>query len=528
MQRWWSGAVGYEIYPRSFADSNDDGVGDLEGIRQRLDYLEWLGVDAIWIAPFYTSPGFDHGYDVADYRDVNSIHGSLADFGALVEDAHARSIKVVVDIVPNHSSSHHTWFREALKGKDNPYRDYYIWRDPAPDGGPPNNWVSHFGGPAWTLDPPSEQYWCHLFLPEQPDLNWTNQAVRDEFDGILRFWCDLGADGFRVDVAHGVMKDPSFRDNPQRVPILDPDDPSEVFNAFDHLYDMDQDATVDVYKHWNEVVAPYDAILIGESNPRSIDRVARYVTDDSLHTVFYLEPGWMGWEPANLLDKLQAVNRSTDSGVSWIIDNHDNSRSATRFGGGDRGRKRSLAVMTLMCALGGFPFIWEGQELGLIDARLDSSNLEDPISTRNEHGVGRDVTRTVMPWDDSHANGFSTSHAPWLVAPDREPAETVAVQQEDPSSWLCKHRQLLAIRKALPDLWEAEPQWSGDITGEARALRRGNVIAVANLGRTSLKIDLPVGEWFVRFDSSFTADGGPHQEAFTVPGESTCLLQSAV
>jgi len=524
MGRWWSGSVGYEIYPRSYADSNDDGYGDLEGVRQRLPYLQWLGVDAIWLAPFYKSPGFDHGYDVSDYRDVNPIHGDLADFDRLVEDAHGRDIRVIVDIVPNHSSSHHRWFQEALQGKDNPYRDYYIWKDPAPDGGPPNNWVSHFGGPAWTLDDASGQYWCHLFLPEQPDFNWTNPAVADEFDAILRFWCDRGADGFRIDVAHGVMKDPQFRDNPQRVPIVDADDPSEVFNAFDHLHDLDQDDTVDVYKRWHEVVEPYDAILIGESNPRSLDRVVRYVENEALHTIFYLEPAWMKWKPSELLDKVETVNRSTDNGVSWVIDNHDTSRSATRFGGGEAGQHRSIAVMAFMCALGGFPFLWEGQELGLHDARLDAANLEDPIATRNEHGRGRDATRTVMPWDTSNANGFSATAEPWLIAPQRPLEETVEGQRQDPDSWLNRHRDLLSVRKSLPDLWEAEPEWFDAPLGDARALRRGNTIAVTNLGENPMQFELPSGTWTVQYDSRGEVKGNRRSGMATVAAEATYLM----
>ncbi|MCP3973853.1 MAG: alpha-amylase [bacterium] len=524
MGRWWQGAVGYEIYPRSFADANDDGIGDLAGITERLPYLEWLGVDAIWIAPFYDSPGYDHGYDVADYKAVNTIHGDLEDFSALVAEAHSRAIKVIVDIVPNHSSSHHVWFQEALKGRDNPYRDYYIWRDPALDGGPPNNWVSHFGGPAWTFDEASGQYWCHLFLPEQPDLNWTNPAVRDEFDGILRFWCDHGADGFRIDVAHGVMKDPQFRDNPQRAAITDPEDPSDVFNAFDHLYDLDQDATIEVYQRWNKVVAPYDAVLIGESNPRTIDRVAGYVREGSLHTVFYLEPAWMVWEPSALLERLEAVDISAETGVSWVIDNHDTSRSPTRFGGGDRGRHRSLAVFSFMAALGGFPFLWEGQELGLVNAEIQAIDLEDPISTRNAHGKGRDGTRSVMPWDDSHANGFCAGATPWLHAPDRMASETVAGQENTENSWLLKHRRLLLLRKTLPDLWETAAVWSDQLDGPAKALRRGDVIAIANFGDSPVAFDLPDGHWNLRFDSRFAATGSAHIGRVEVPAERTYLL----
>jgi len=218
---WWRGAVGYEVYIRSFADASGDGIGDLDGITSHLEYLAWLGIDAVWITPFYPSPGFDHGYDVSNYTDIDPIHGSLGDFDRLVDRAHSLGMRVVVDIVPNHSSSRHPWFLEAAKGPENAYRDFYIWRDPAPGGGPPNNWVSHFGGPTWTFDENSGQYYCHLFLPEQPDLNWDNGRVRGHFDEILRFWMDCGADGFRIDVVQGLIKSSEFADNPQLRPLRD-------------------------------------------------------------------------------------------------------------------------------------------------------------------------------------------------------------------------------------------------------------------------------------------------------------------
>jgi len=525
MRRWWTGAVGYEIYPRSFSDSNDDGIGDLQGIHQRLPYLEWLGIDAIWLAPFYDSPGFDHGYDVSDYKAVNPIHGDIRDFDALVADAHNRGIKVIVDIVPNHTSAYHAWFREALKGRDNPYRDYYIWKDAGPDGGPPNNWVSHFGGPAWAFHDATGQFWCHLFLPEQPDLNWNNPAVRTEFDEILRFWCERGVDGFRIDVAHALMKDPHFRDNPQITPIDDPENPSEVFAAFDHLHDLDQDSTVEIYERWNQVVAPYDAVMIGESNPRTLDRIERYVHGEGLNTIFYLEAAFSDWEPKELLANLQQLNTDTDTGISWVVDNHDTPRSASRYGGGDRGRHRSLAVMTFMMALGGFPFLWEGQELGLVNATIRAEDLEDPIATRNEHGKGRDATRSVMPWDDSHANGFCATATPWLPAADRGREETVAGQRDDESSWLGRHRSLLQLRKALPDLWTAPPQWSDALNGTARALRRGRALAVTNLGDGPVTYQLPIGAWVIRFDSKRGTAGASVSGLLTVGAATTLILE---
>ncbi|MCH7668554.1 MAG: hypothetical protein IIC71_05015 [Acidobacteria bacterium] len=522
---WWRGAVGYEIYPRSFADSNDDGIGDLVGIRERLPYLSWLGVDAIWIAPFYESPGFDHGYDVSDYRAINPIHGTLKDFDDLVAAAHSLGLRIIVDIVPNHSSSVHEWFQQAIKGRDNRYRDYYLWRDPAANGRPPNNWVSHFGGPAWTLDEDSGQYYCHLFLPEQPDLNWRNVAVQKEFEDILTFWCERGVDGFRIDVAHGLMKDESFRDNPQIAPITDAGNPVNVFAAFDHRYDMDQDDTINIYRRWNQIVEPYGAVLIGESNPRTLERIALYVRGDSLHTVFYLEPGWMSWAPLELLAKLETVQRSTDTGISWVIDNHDNSRSATRFGGGDLGRKRSLAVMTFMMALGGFPFLWEGQELGLIDAEVDEEDREDPITTRNENGVGRDGTRSVMPWDSSHANGFSTSKEPWLPSVDRSPSETVAAQRTDELSWLSRYRGLLAVRREHPELWNAPAQWIETGSEATRMVQRGTMVAVANWEPTTKSMTLPEGSWDVVYDSDSPKHRSVSRTIEMLP-ETSCFLKA--
>ncbi|HEY8338341.1 MAG TPA: alpha-amylase family glycosyl hydrolase, partial [Egibacteraceae bacterium] len=240
--RWWRGAVGYEVYLRSFADSDGDGVGDLRGVLEHLDHLAWLGVDIVWVTPFFPSPMHDHGYDVADYCGVDPRFGTLADLDALVAAVHARGMRLLIDLVPNHTSSEHPWFRAARSSRDNPYRDYYVWRDPAPDGGPPNNWTSHFGGPAWTFDEATGQYWLHLFLPEQPDLNWANPAVADEFDAILRFWLERGVDGFRIDVAHALAKHPDLPDNPPADPAdADADHAlTDDFRRLQHIHDVNQ------------------------------------------------------------------------------------------------------------------------------------------------------------------------------------------------------------------------------------------------------------------------------------------------
>lgn len=517
--------VGYEIYIRSFADSNGDGIGDLEGIRQHLDHLVWLGVDAVWITPFYQSPGRDHGYDVADYTAIDPIHGSFDDFDRLLAEAHVLGLKVIVDVVPNHSSSEHAWFKEAISNPGGPYRDFYIWRDPAPGGGPPNNWVSHFGGAAWTLDPSSGMYYCHLFLPEQPDLNWSNPAVSDAFDSILRFWCEKGVDGFRVDVAHGLAKDPELRDNPQLRPITGDMGPREVFRSFRHDHDLGQRAGREIFRRWHDVVRPYGAVLIGEVNTGVPEAMASYVGNgDLLHLAFYLEPGRMGWEPQLLLDRLLAMHSVVGGGIAWIVDSHDSSRSASRFGGGRRGALRSLAVTTLQLALDGMPFLYQGQELGLTDGVIDPADMEDPITTRNEGAVGRDAARTPIPWDDGPGNGFTTAIDAWLSAEPRSPADTVAVQRDEPGSILNRYRSLLAVRRELSGLRQGAPEVfvrRPTLVG----LRRGGVLVVSNLGVSTESVYLPPGSWVVAFSSGDTKEVAPG-DALKVPAETTLILES--
>ena len=521
---WWRGAVGYEVYIRSFADASGDGIGDLDGITSRLEYLAWLGIDAVWITPFYPSPGFDHGYDVSNYTDIDPIHGSLGDFDRLVDRAHSLGLKVVVDIVPNHSSSHHRWFLEAAKGPENAYRDFYIWRDPAPGGGPPNNWVSHFGGPAWTFDQRSGQYYCHLFLPEQPDLNWDNERVRGYFDDILLFWMDRGADGFRIDVAQGLIKSTDFADNPEVRPLRDGMTNWEVWHSFDHVHDIDQDLNIEVFRRWNRVVEPYGAMLLAEigglSDP---ERIARYTRGGgAFHSGFFLEPPRMDWEPARLIEMTRRMHDAEPDGISWVIDNHDRTRSATRFGGGQRGARRSLALMTLYLSLGGSPYLYQGQELGIGDGIVEPENLADPIAVRNANSPGRDGTRTAMPWDSGPSNGF-TAGEPWLRSGDRPANETVAGQRDDPSSPLHRHRELLAARRRYPDLWEAPAEWHATGRDDIALVERGRVCIAANLSPRPTTAELPEGDWTVAFSSSEkpTITDSGHVE---IPAETTSIL----
>lgn len=524
---WWEGAVGYQIYVRSFADSNGDGMGDLRGIAQRLDYLTWLGVGAVWLTPFYPTSGHDHGYDVSEYCDVSPQHGSLDDFDHLVELAHSRGLKVIVDVVPNHTSIDHEWFIRARGQRDSPDRDRYLWADPAPGGGPPNNWRSHFGGPAWTLDEASGQYWCHLFLPEQPDLNWRNEEVMASFDAILRWWIQRGVDGFRIDVASGLVKDAQMRDNPQIAPVNSDMDPLEVFAAFDHRYDMDQPETVDIFRRWQRVCEPHDILLLGEVGLSVPERVGHYVAPGALDRAFFLPPSWMVWSPTEIVAMLRSMQRAVPGAVAWVLSNHDRMRVADRFGGGNVGQRRALALTTLMMALGGMPFLYQGEELGLGDGVVRAGGQQDPFAVRNPGAVnGRDGCRTPMPWDGTAYNGFSTS-APWIDSEPRSVEETVAGQRSDPHALVHRYRELLAARRRQPDLWQATAEWIETGDTSVVVVRRGSAVVVANLAdrRTSVRLGSPGWQPVFASREGISLDS-PARDAVSVPAESAVVLAS--
>ena len=503
---WWEDASGYEVYLPSFADASGDGLGDLTGVRERLDHLAWLGVDIVWVTPFYPSPLRDHGYDVADYTDVDPRFGTLADVDALVARAHELGLKVVIDLVPNHTSSDHRWFEEARSSRDNPYRDYYIWRDPAPDGGPPNNWVSHFGGPAWTYEPLTGQYWLHLFLPEQPDLNWRNPAVADEFDEILRFWLSRGIDGFRIDVAHALLKHPDLPDlpvirdhEPDEMPIAD-DRPTVDHGRFEHVYDVDQPEALDVYRRWRKIADEYGAVLIGEVYLLEIDRLAPYLVErDGLHLSFWFLPLHIAWDVRWLRSVLVEGVDVAPGSVAWVQGSHDRPRPPTRFGGGDRGRARSLALATLFAGLPGTPFLYQGEELGLTDGELTQEDAQDPVA-RHTHDVtqGRDGSRTPLPWSPGPGFAFTAADAPWLSFGGRSDADTVAVQRDDPASWLHRYRALLAVRRQRDDLRRGPFSWLTE-DDPVIAYQRGQTAVAANCGDAHAPLTLPPGEWTVVF-----------------------------
>jgi alpha-glucosidase len=475
---WWQGAVGYEVYVRSFADRDGDGIGDLPGLRARLPYLADLGVDVVWLTPITPSPQRDHGYDVADYLGVEPDYGTLDDLTGLLDDAHELGLKVLLDLVPNHTSDQHPWFLDSRASRDAEHRDFYVWRDPAPDGGPPNNWVSHFGGPAWTLDATTGQYYMHLFLPEQPDLNWAEPRVRAAFEDILTAWFERGVDGVRIDVAHSLVEDPGFRDNPElEVP---PDgDTTTVFDRFAHLHDLDQPGVVDIYRDWRRIADAHDAVLLGEVYVLDAPKLQRYVADDALHAAFAFDAIRATWDADDLRARLAPYVEVCGDRLSWPLSSHDDPHAATRFGGGDLGARRSLAYLTLLSALPGVAFLYQGDELGLEDGELPPQARQDPIALRIPGAIGRDGARTPMPWDAGPGVGFTTG-TPWLpVGANRHAGQTVAAQLGDPSSQLERTRRLLEVRRALPALTGDGPlEWVTD-DGAVLALVRDDRVLVA-------------------------------------------------
>lgn len=521
---WWRGAVGYEVYVRSFQDTDGNGVGDLAGVARRLPYLAALGVDVVWLTPFFASPGFDHGYDVADYTAVDPLLGTLDDWDALAATANELGLRLFVDIVPNHTSSHHRWFQQAVADPTGPFRDYYHWAAPAPDGGPPNNWVSHFGGPAWTLDPGgSGQYYCHLFLPEQPDLNWANPKVMEEFAAILRFWCDRGADGFRIDVAHGLTKDPALRSNPQLREVHEGMHPMDVFASFQHIYDLHRHQTAVLFQQWRTATEDLGAVLVGEMDTRDVDRFAEYVKDgNALHAAFVLQVGLSDWDPAPTITTMLEYQAKSNGGAAWEVSNHDQARATSRYGGGELGLRRALALTTLMGAFDGMLFLYQGEELGLPDAVL-LGHVEDPMSARNGDGMwSRDVARGPMPWSTDPDKGFTTAPVAWLHTEALPTEFTADFQTDRPDSTWQRYRQLTLLRKRYPALWQ-QPFEVVEHGEQHLVVGRGEFRIVANLSPQPIAAPVLAGATilFESAEGAVLLDDG----AVSVAGESTIVAR---
>ena len=482
--QWWRDGVIYQVYPRSFQDSNGDGIGDLPGIIRRLDYLQWLGVDAIWLSPITLSPDADFGYDVADYCAVQPAFGTLADVDRLVRESDERGIKVVLDIVPNHTSDRHPWFIDARSGRGARYRDWYVWADPKADGGYPNNWLSPFGGPTWTLDERTGQYYLHNFLPQQPDLNWWNPEVTDAFDEIYRFWFDRGIAGFRIDVAHGIVKDRELRDNPV---ATDADPPHVRAHGQRNIYNMERPEVHDVLRHWRSLADRYDPrrILLGETYVLDVRTMGRfYGTGDELHLAFnftYVHAPFQAAALAEVVAESELVIPDVGWPV-WTVSNHDVSRVTSRWCQGDE-RKLRTALLSLL-TLRGTPVLYYGDEIGMPDTPVRKEELQDPLGKRHWPSPrGRDPERTPMHWRNARGAGFTSAETrPWL--PIGDAARNVEDQQADPGSILTFVRDLIALRRTSPDL-QAGPYRQLKSPRDTWAWQRGaaTVVAVNLSGR---------------------------------------------
>jgi alpha-glucosidase len=442
---WWQKGIIYQIYPRSFYDTNEDGIGDLNGIREKLDYVKWLGVQAIWISPVFSSPMADFGYDISDYTGIHPMFGTMKDFDNLLEEAHRLDLKIILDLVPNHSSDQHPWFLESRSSRDNPKRNWYLWKDPGPNGGPPNNWLSVFRGSAWEYDSKTEQYYYHAFLKEQPDLNWRNPEVRQAMNDVMRYWLEKGVDGFRVDVIWHMIKDELYRDNPQNP---DYNDDMTEYEKLIPSYSTDQPEVHDVIAEMRKVIDEFqDRLLIGEIYLPVKQLMAYYGNNgEGVHLPYNFQMLSVPWKLKDVYALINQYegNLPPNGWPNWVLGNHDNPRIMKKLGEQD-----AKIATVLLLTLRGTPTIYYGDELGMQDVEIEPEKYQDPQGTRG--GRSRDPQRTPMQWNDQPNAGFSTVE-PWLpVSPDyRE--KNVEKEKLDNRSMLAFYKQLIDLRNNEPAL----------------------------------------------------------------------------
>jgi alpha-glucosidase len=474
-RKWWHGASVYHIYPRSFSDANGDGVGDLKGVIKKLDYLngqpDSLGVNALWLSPFYPSPMADFGYDVADYTDVDPLFGTLADFERLVQEAHKRDIRVIIDFVPNHTSEKHAWFKDSKSAKDSAKRDWYTWRDPGADGGPPNNWLSVFGGSAWELDDASGQYYLHTFLKEQPDLNWDNPDVREEMKNNIRYWLDMGVDGLRVDAVSWLSKDLQMRDDP-----LNPSFREDTDDPYNRLYHSFSSQGPHLFDYLNEIIDTVgefeDRFVITEAYPDVSGDVSHYLhfygkLRLDICAPFNFECLSLPWDAATYRGFIDIYQQALLPGQPPVYNmgNHDKQRLASRLGE-DAARTAAMLLLTLP----GMPFIYYADELGQKDVEVPKSKVKDPFAMPN--GAGRDVARTPMQWSSGKNSGFSEVE-PWLPLAPNYRNNNVENLSSDPTSILNLYRKLLRLRNNI-QTFKYGSYWSLDVGDNIFAFVREN------------------------------------------------------
>jgi alpha-glucosidase len=497
-QTWWQEAVFYQVYPLSFADSNGDGFGDLEGVISKLEYLaETLGVDALWMSPFFASPMEDWGYDISNHTDVDPLFGDLQTAERLITEAHRKGLRVIVDFLPNHTSIQHPWFVESARSRDDPKRDWYVWRDPGAGGIEPTNWVSVFSGPAWTFDKATGQYYRHTYLSHQPDLNWRNPEVRAAMYDVARFWLDRGVDGFRVDAAHQMLKDPLERDNP---PV--PDDYKRPwkdmgeYDNFIHLYDLGHPDVHEVHREFRSVLDEYegDRLAVGEIHVFDVPEWASYYGEelDRFHMPFNFHLFAAHWDAASTRAAVETVLFHIPAGgwTNWTLGNHDEIRMATRLG---LANARLAAVLLL--TLPGTPFLYYGDEIGMTETVIAEGEARDPWG-ENVAYLSRDGCRTPMQWDQSSDAGFG-SDRPWLpVNPDHETVN-VTTELEDPGSILSLYRRLISFRKESKPLrsgsYLAHPSSNDDVYVFERTVGSEKLLVALNFSDEMHTLDLGPG-----------------------------------
>jgi alpha-glucosidase len=480
-ENWWRDGVFYQVYPRSFQDSDGDGVGDLAGIHRRLPYVKSLGVDAIWLSPIFASPMADFGYDIADYTGIDPLFGTMADFDALLGAVHDNGLKLILDLVPNHTSDQHPWFVESRSSRDNPKRDWYIWRDGAPDGGPPNNWLSEFGGSAWAFDEATGQHYYHAFLAAQPDLNWRNPAVREAIYDVMRFWLEKGVDGFRVDVIWHLIKDAEFRDNPPNPHYVEGRPPNETILT---QYSTDQPEVHEVIAEMRRVTDAFGArVLIGEIY-LPLHRLMAYYGNDLTGAQMPFNFALLStfWSARSIEKIIEDYEKALPKGAwpNWVLGNHDRPRVASRVGP-EQARVAAMLLLTLR----GTPTLYYGDEIGMHQVAIAPADVRDPFEKNVPGiGVGRDGCRTPMQWDSAQFGGFSATR-PWLPLADDHVHENVVNLDADARSILSLYRRLIALRRDCPPLVRGDYvpiAAQGDLLIYRREAASQAVVVALNLG----------------------------------------------
>ena len=515
---WWQRAVFYQIYPRSFADTNGDGIGDLDGVTAHLDYLRALGIDTIWLNPINPSPLDDWGYDVSDYCGIHPDLGDLAAFDRLLAEAHRRGIRVIVDLVPNHTSNQHPWFIESRESRNNPKRDWYIWVPGTPDRAP-NNWMSTFGGSAWKYDAATQAWYLHTFLEQQPDLNFRNPQVVEAMHDVIRFWLDRGADGFRIDVIASLIKDAELRDNPIRAEA-DPHMPGHGQGTMDPLYSTDRPEVHDIVRGFRRVVDRYEQrILVGETWPRDQARLADYLRPDELQLAFNFRFLLARYDARRFRAAIELTEKSFGPGAwpTWTLSNHDFSRHISRYSREGDGEARARVAAVMLFAIRGTPFIYYGEEIGMRDAEIPADRKRDP--------VGRDGCRSPMQWSDAPNGGFSSNPNTWLPCGDFK-VVNVERQLNDPHSMLSLYRRLIQLRKSTPALVEGSYRAFDNAPEDCLVFRRDtpaqHIVVALNFSAEPREIDLLAGKVLLSTIDARPADSAKSRLTLT-PNEAVIL-----